>query len=421
MKKRIFLIISALVMLFAMSGCNDIDDGGADASDTSVTTADTEKPLPESSADELEKPDDGWKYEFDSSFIKDNAIQYVWDRLDEDSRINLGEVMNGIKDVRLFVPLTVGFPKEEAESFLELVTNCSTYYTWAGNRFKIHADENGIVKGLTLNYRIDYESDAVTIAEAIDARLGMIVDSIPEGTDFEKLVYLHDWLVLNCDYSEEAESPFSAYGALIEGRATCQGYADAMHLILDRAGFETMFVTGEGKDTTVKHKWNYVKCSDGKWYIIDPTWDDPENKEDPEYIGYDYLLVSDEVLLKDHAAKYESDYYDVPVADSMDMNYHNMMGYYADNADDAYEILEKQAIAAGKEGRRYLYLRCDDGEKLKSLYNELAKGALGDNKIQNMIIRANEESDASFRTTKWQKSLNEKSGTLTLTLLLEEN
>ena len=46
------------------------------------------------------------------------------------------------------------------------------------------------------------------------------------------------------------------------------------------------------------HAWNKVKV-DGSWYNIDLTWDDPVSSR--PILSYDYFLVSDAVMKKDHS------------------------------------------------------------------------------------------------------------------------
>ena len=93
-------------------------------------------------------------------------------------------------------------------------------------------------------------------------------------------------------------------------------------------------------------------CDDGHWYYLDPTWDDPAGKEDKEYVGYDYFLIDRETLLSDHKQAYVSPYFETPVADSMDLNFHIMEGYYATTYDEAMDILEKQTIEAAQNGKK---------------------------------------------------------------------
>lgn len=415
MKKKFLCYLMTVVMILGLCSCNkaiDQSDRTPMGTDSDILPADQD--TQHSAGNDSQVTDDSdtpvsadWNYSFGSEFIEENGIQYIWDRLDESTRMNLGEAMNAIRNVQGYCHFTVGFPRREAEEFCELLSNCAMYYTYYSNRFKIHM-EDGIVTGLTINYDISSEVSFDRNAQ-LGAKLDEIVGKMPQG-EFEGIRYLHDYLILNCEYGDDAVSPNTAYGAICEGRATCRGYADGMYLLLSSAGFETMFATGEGRGSGIaaKHKWCYVKLSDGHWYVIDPTWDDPENRKEEDFIDYKYLLISDEVLLKDHSKKYESSYYEVPIADSMDMNFYKMVGYWAENADDVYRILEEQTIAAAKEGRRYVYVRMEDGEKLESICEDLD--------LKRIIRKANEEAGSKIDDSSWIKSLNAEIGTLNITL-----
>src|SRR5699024_9985826 len=145
-----------------------------------------------------------WSYEFDYQFIEENGIEYIWNQLDEDTKMNLGEVMNAIRNVQLYCPLTVGFPKEDGQKFLELVSNCTMFYSYASNNLKLNIDDSDTVKGVTISYLINYESEGFERNEALEAKLNEIVAGAPAGDEFERIKYLHDYLILNCDYSEDA-------------------------------------------------------------------------------------------------------------------------------------------------------------------------------------------------------------------------
>lgn len=408
------------MLMAVFSGCGQtIDEEPASttaASDSTGTAdADSTGDTTDSSSDASSITAD-WSYDFDSSFISENGIEYVWERIDEDTRINLGEIMNAIRNGDIYCSLSVGFPSSEKDAFLTFVSNCCTFYCWVGTSYSVAINsETGMVEGVTINYRgIEYESDIQPIMDELEGKLQEIVAGMPaDGTEFEKLKYLHDYLILNCDYSDTAgTSPFSAYGALVEQYATCQGYADAMHLLLARAGFETMFVTGIGTDASVTHKWNYVMCEDGHWYIIDPTWDDPSDITDLNFVGYCYFLISDEEILKDHIAKHESDYYETPYADSMDLNFFNVMGYYATTADEAYQILLEQANGTIDSTRRNFYIKFESSEAMRELYETLRDGGM----IADAIETANSVAGTTYQTTSWSRTFNDELGILTLTL-----
>lgn len=101
---------------------------------------------------------------------------------------------------------------------------------------------------------------------------------------------LHDQLVRSCSYDTAAEqeqdpsSPaYSAYGALVNGKAVCQGYAQALKLLLSSAGIPSLYVSGTADGGP--HAWNMAQVG-GRWYYVDATFDDPvllgpDGREEP--------------------------------------------------------------------------------------------------------------------------------------------
>jgi len=123
-------------------------------------------------------------------------------------------------------------------------------------------------------------------------------------TQTERVIYLHDYLVNSTEYDTEnylkdtlPEDSFTAYGALMKGTAVCDGYAKALKLLLNKAGIWAVRVTGEGKGES--HAWNLVKV-DGKYFYVDATWNDPVAEDKSAHLAYNYLLVPESVLAKDH-------------------------------------------------------------------------------------------------------------------------
>ena len=92
-----------------------------------------------------------------------------------------------------------------------------------------------------------------------------------------KVVYLiHDYIINHTEYdklkyenkNDDTYKSNTAYGVLIEGYGTCNGYADAMEIFLDKMNIINYKISNE------EHIWNLVYL-DGKWYHLDLTWDDP--------------------------------------------------------------------------------------------------------------------------------------------------
>lgn len=340
----------------------------------------------------------------DKTFITDNGIEYIWNNLSDDMKLNLAEAMNGFKNVELNLRLTVGVPENEVRDFLNLVYSCCTDYVYVDNSgfVLMDRDGDGLCEVLSLPYNfevVQQESDALILTEALNNALAEFVKDVPKDkSEWEQLKYLYEKLVFETTYSEDAQLPFTAYGALVEHKATCQGYADAMHLILRRAGFEAAFVIGHGDSMDYTHKWNYVKLSDGKWYILDPTWADPTGK-DEDYISYDYFLIDDETLLLDHKETFDNIYYPIPYADSMDMSYHRVMGYECSSYDEAYASVEKQVKLCHENGTRYVYLRFTDMDVLTEVRQKLLTSAYG-GEIKQILKAANKDG-ADFDPGKW--------------------
>ncbi len=419
--KKFFAVLTALcIVVLCFSSCGK-KIGGEVPEGSEPVTGDSSSTVPTDGGDETPGEQtaptgETWNG-YDIGFVKDNGLEYIWNQLEDDIKEDVAVVMNAIKNVELMCELPNGIPAEDSNMFCHFIYTMCIDYTYMGNSFNFKdTDGDGKKESLVLPYNFDAvvtEADAWNYTSQLNAKLDEIIAGIPDGTEYERVKYLHDYLVLNTTYGETAKLPFTAYGALVEQTATCQGYADAMHLLLTRAGFEAAFAVGHGDSLELTHKWNYVRLSDGKWYILDPTWADPTGRDDPNFINYDYFLISDEVLMQDHAEKFDNDYYggkyyfDIPVAESMDLSYHMVMGYYAETYEQAYEIVEKQALECAQNGGRYVYLRVSDEDLYTDVYHRLLLTDYGA-EIQDIIRDVNEQAGSNFGS--WRQYRGHKDG-----------
>lgn len=155
-------------------------------------------------------------------------------------------------------------------------------------------------------------------------------------TDFDKAVWLNDWLVDKCSY-DNSYSFCSAEGALARGTGTCEAYHRAYVMLLNKVGIATGRITGNG------HVWTAVKL-DGKWYQVDTTWNDA-GYEDPRvdlkhlYFGLNDAITS--IVHSEHkpVAGYESN--------SLENNYFIKTGTIAKWADPQKEAVQRH-IDAGE-------------------------------------------------------------------------
>lgn len=119
-------------------------------------------------------------------------------------------------------------------------------------------------------------SDVAQMQVTLDAKIDEIfAETInPSMSQSEIALALHDWLVNNASYNYDAleegcenDYAWSAYSAIVDGTAICEGLSKAYQLLLYRAGINCGLAVSSG------HMWNYVNI-DGEWYYTDITWDD---------------------------------------------------------------------------------------------------------------------------------------------------
>lgn len=140
---------------------------------------------------------------------------------------------------------------------------------------------------------VTYEDDKETYAkkqQEITAKLLEVTASIIKDgmSELEKEFAINQYLCDTITYDQEAlenakannmkrtdaqyQDSFTAYGALLNGKCVCAGYAGAFRLLAEKAGLESIVVTGN-LDGTLAHAWNKVKI-DGKWQVLDVTNND---------------------------------------------------------------------------------------------------------------------------------------------------
>ncbi len=145
-----------------------------------------------------------------------------------------------------------------------------------------------------------------------------IADAVPSDySDYEKILYVHDHIadITVYDYSAvenpKASLAYTAYGCLVEGKAVCQGYAEAFTLVMNLLGIENGVVIG---DTYLGyHAWNYVKL-DGNYYWLDITWDDQDSTFPTSHT---YFLFTDELLSRTRYPDLDLNYFS-PECTSLD-------------------------------------------------------------------------------------------------------
>ena len=121
--------------------------------------------------------------------------------------------------------------------------------------------------------------DVKNAINRVEAKSKEIINNVPNGTRYEQVKYIHDYLIDNMEYNQTKNvNNSNIYGALIEGKAVCEGYAEAFKYLMDKLNIPCILVYGDGINSegdSEYHSWNQVLMEDNKWYSVDVTWDDP--------------------------------------------------------------------------------------------------------------------------------------------------
>ena len=180
-------------------------------------------------------------------------------------------------------------------------------------------------------YRMSAE-EAAQARAVLYAQAYLIADA---SADAEAL---HDQLCSLVTYGGDTELRHTAVGALIEGQATCEGYAQAMTLLFRMKGIPCGVITGTATDASgvsERHSW-CIADVDGST-LIDPTWNDQDA------LGLNthwYYGLSTGQMAADHTPDAGQD---VPLCDAH-ANWHDRHGYIVSSEDTA-DIFIRRLVA----------------------------------------------------------------------------
>ncbi len=155
-------------------------------------------------------------------------------------------------------------------------------------------------------------------------------------TDYERALWLHDWLVDHCryDYSYLYCNP---EGALVRGTGTCEAYHRAYTMLLGRVGIASGRIEGNG------HVWTAVYILTEIGIRLMSAWDD-NGYSDHTYENYLYFGLNDTIMNMVHSDHSPNDGY---ISDSLANNYFIKSGLIH-NWSSALKTLYKQTCKQGQ-------------------------------------------------------------------------
>ena len=129
----------------------------------------------------------------------------------------------------------------------------------------------------TVSYYTTYEQERI-----VETQIRNILDSLDiEGkSDYVKVREIYNWICANISYDRDnLNNPdyklkHSAYAALVNRKAVCQGYANLFYRMALTEGIDARIISGKGNSGNgwEDHGWNIVKLGN-LYYNLDSTWD----------------------------------------------------------------------------------------------------------------------------------------------------
>lgn len=128
-----------------------------------------------------------------------------------------------------------------------------------------------------------YQANVQKAVTEIRKTLGGVTDR------FSVALAIHDYLcdLLEYNYSDmDNIDNQSTVGAFLKSPhlTVCAGYARSFKTLCDRFGIPCVCVAGMADGGS--HMWNYIQMEDGKWYLVDVTYDDQGS-----WTAHNYFLI----------------------------------------------------------------------------------------------------------------------------------
>lgn len=261
---------------------------------------------------------------------------------------------------------------EDFDRVLEAYENDHPEVFWLDDSSRYSYSDDGGDLTVELNFTVTGD-DLGSRKKELDQAAEAAKSGAPaSATDYEVEKYINDYIIENCEYVDGADNCHDAYGALVNGKAVCDGYSRAFQLLCNKMDIECVTVEGDAAEFNAKvadesdvgHMWNCVKL-DSDWYHVDVTWNDGEARIQ----RYLYFNLSDEEVKQSHTIfplygeAQPGDYLFLnvwlPECSSDEYNYFKRECPTVSNLDDDGDVIAALIVAA-ENGDEYVDIVVDD-------------------------------------------------------------
>ena len=176
------------------------------------------------------------------------------------------------------------------------------YLRWQGGKYfyypRFSYRDNGSYITFTMYFQTNWFTTAQQEATLSSYIKGTLLPQLAlDGkSTYQKVQAIYDWITRNVRYdyanlgNDSYLLQYTAYAAVINRTAVCNGYASLFYRLANDAGIDCRFITGTAGGY---HAWNIVRMDNGKYYCLDATWDEGQT-------NYSYFLKGTTEFGQDH-------------------------------------------------------------------------------------------------------------------------
>ena len=270
----------------------------------------------------------------------------------------------------------------------DLVLNDHPEIFWVGPEREAAQDEfSGVIYGMTYTPTVGNKARE-NMRKQIESGADMILSTVfPSLSDYDKCRFVYEAIINQVEYDKNAPDNQNIQSALVNHRSVCAGYAKAFQYLMQKLGFECIYVTGSAWDET--HAWDIVRIGNS-YYHVDCTWGDPAyysamtDNSASSLTDYNYLCCTTEAIGTTHTAEWTM--YPACVDDSL--NYFKKMNLYFDDYDPEVIGSLIESAARAKHSGTMFQIGSEEGY-------QTALGAVADGSI---LAKAQEYLESAGRT-----------------------
>ena len=152
-------------------------------------------------------------------------------------------------------------------------------------------------------YLISYYDSVADDIPQVDHQIDKLVNQFSAyDTRLDKIRAIHDYIIMNCEYGDNIAAGQCLITGLLKkyGKCfVCAGYTRLFQLLCVKLNIPCLYVDGNWSEQgkCFPHGWNYVQSDDGKWYLLDVTFDHQhqiKNGVEVPWIIYDFYMIGSE-------------------------------------------------------------------------------------------------------------------------------